>query len=90
MIDVNVVRREHSPADASRINHQDSDDHEQNERDDGNPLTLLVRAALERVEELLDGVDRDGETYSDVPGNRAFDRVVDTDHLAQRVEQRTA
>jgi len=47
VIDVNVVRSENAPPDASRIGYKDGDDRKQDERDDWNSLTLLVRAALE-------------------------------------------
>src|SRR5438094_8555317 len=52
--------------------------------------SLLVRAALQGGEQLLDDVDRDGEADTDIPGNRALDRVVDADDLALGIKQRTA
>src|SRR5439155_16228141 len=54
------------------------------------PGSLLVRAALERIEQLLDNVDRDGKADADVAGDRPLDRVIDADHPALGVEQRAA
>src|SRR2546429_5774408 len=49
-----------------------------------------VGTSLERRQEGIDLVDRDGEADADAAVNGALDRVVDTDDLALRVDKRPA